>query len=136
MSCAWSAAGKEHHGMNSKTAFWYYLSLVGLLGLVILIIVWNAWLAPWETQVIPRPIEFAIFLLPLAFLTKGLVAGSTKTHAYASFTSLFYVSFGFWYLFTPLERMYGASMLLFSFMLYLGSFMYARQTMVKIPKQS
>lgn len=122
--------------MKIKTTFWYWMSIIGLIGLILLIIVWNAWLAPWETQVIPRPIEFAIFLLPLAFLTRGLFAGSTKVHAYGSFTALFYVSFGFWYLFTPLEEIYGAAMLFFSFMLYLGSFMYARQTMVKIPKKS
>ena len=120
--------------MKIKTTVWYWCSIVGFIGLIILIIAWNAWLAPWETQVIPRPIEFAIFLLPLAFLTKGLFGGSTTVHAYASFTALFYVGFGFWYLLTPLEEAYGAAMLFFGILLYLGSFMYARGTMVKVPK--
>jgi len=117
------------------TPVWYWLSIVGLIGLIVLIIAWNAWLAPRETQVIPRTIEFVIFLLPLAFLTKGLLGGSTKIHAYASFTAIFYVSFGFWYVFTPLEEIYGAGMLFFGFLLYLGSFMYARQTMTKQTKK-
>lgn len=117
-----------------KAVYWQGLAIAGLLGLVVLIIVWNAWLAPWETQVIPRPIEFAIFLLPLAFLTKGLINGSNTVHAYASFTSLFYVLFGFWYILTPLEEYYVAGMLFFGFLLYIGSFMYARKTMIKTPK--
>ena len=120
--------------MKIQSRTWQITAIIGLVGLFFLIIIWNAWLAPSETQVLARPIEFAIFLLPLAFLTKGVFAGSTATHAYTSFTSLFYVSFGFWYLFTPLEEIYGAVMLFFSFLMYLGSFMYARQTMVKVPK--
>jgi uncharacterized membrane protein len=85
---------------------------------------------------LPRSIEFAIFLLPLAFLTKGLLAGITSTHAYASFSALFYILFGFWFVLTPSEEIYGAGMLLFGFFLYLGSFMYARLTMTKIPKET
>lgn len=118
-----------------KAVHWQGLSIIGLIGLVILIIAWNAWLAPWETQVIPRSIEFAIFLLPLAFLAKGVFSGSTSVHAYASFTALFYVFFGFWYILTPLEEIYGAGMLFFGFLLYIGSFMFARKTMVKSPKK-
>ncbi len=121
--------------MKIQASTWQGIAIIGLFGLIISIIVWNAWLAPSETQVLARPIEFAIFLIPLAFLTRGLFAGSTSVHAYASFASLFYIGFGFWYVFTPLEEVYGAAMLIFSFMLYLGGFMYAKKTMVKPPNK-
>jgi uncharacterized membrane protein len=119
--------------MIKNALYWQWLAIIGLLGLIVLIIVWNGWLS--TPEFLPRPIEFAIFLLPLAFLSKGVLHGVTAVHAYASFTALFYVLFGFWFLFTPSEEPYGAGLLFFGFLLYLGSFMYARLTMVK-PEQN
>jgi len=112
--------------------YWQWLSMIGLFGLIVLIIVWNTWLS--TPQFLPRSIEFAIFLLPLAFLSKGILHGKTSVHAYASFAALFYLLFGFWFLFTPSEEPYGAGLLFFGFLLYLGSFMYARLTMTKPEK--
>jgi len=113
--------------------YWQWMAIIGLLGLVILIIVWNGWLS--TPEYLPRSIEFLIFLPPLAFLSKGILQGKTSVHAYASFTALFYVLFGFWFLLTPTEEPYGIGLLFFSFLLYLGSFMYARLTMVKPEKE-
>lgn len=118
--------------MLNNALYWHWMAMTGLFGLMILIIVWNGWLS--TPEFLPRSIEFLILLLPLAFLSKGVLQGKTSVHAYASFTALFYVLLGFWFLFTPAEEPYGIGLLFFGFLLYLGSFMYARLTMVK-PKQ-
>ncbi len=118
--------------MIKNARFWQWIAIIGLFGLIALIIIWNTWLS--TPEYLPRSIEFAIFLLPLAFLTKGILSGITSVHAYASFTALFYILFGFWFLLTPTEEVYGIGMLGFSFALYLGSFMYARLTMKKVKK--
>ena len=117
-----------------NSLYWQGLAIIGLLGLVILIIVWNGWLS--TPEYLPRSIEFMIFLPPLALLSRGIFQGKTSVHAYASFIALFYVLFGFWFLLTPSEEPYGAGLLFFGFLLYLGSFMYARLTMVKPEKEA
>jgi uncharacterized membrane protein len=120
--------------MIKNARFWQWIAIIGLFGLIALIIIWNTWLS--TPEYLPRSIEFAIFLLPLAFLTKGILSGTTSVHAYASFKAIFYILFGFWFLLTPTEEVYGIGMLGFSFALYLGSFMYARLTMKKVKRDN
>lgn len=112
--------------------FWNLLAIFGLLGLVVLILVWNIWLVSPKLQHIPLSIELALLLLPLAFLVRGLLYKRVEPHAYASFTAIFYAFVGFWFVFTPGEEVYGYLILLLSFCLYLGGFKFAKMEGVKL----
>jgi len=110
----------------AKGKRWYWLAVVGLMGLIFWILAWNNWLAPKELQVLPLSIELAILLFPLAFLLRGVLNAKVETHAYASFISIFYAFIGFWFAFSPNEAIYGYVLLLFTFCMYLGGFLYAK----------
>ncbi len=112
---------------------WRILTIAGLLGLIFLIIGWNGWLSP--IQKIPRSIELFILLIPLLFLVRGIFHGRYSTHVKATFPSIIYFILGVWYAFTPKEEVYGYLLILFSFMLYLGGFLYAR-TIMKRDKEA
>lgn len=103
---------------------WRAVALIGLLGLIFLIIIWNGWLTP--IQKIPRSLEMLILLTPLMFFVRGLLNGSYTRHVQAAFPALFYFLIGVWYGLTPQEEKYGYLMALFSSMLYLGGALYAR----------
>jgi uncharacterized membrane protein len=113
--------------------YWNMLAILGLLGLIALILIWNIWLVSPELQQVPLSIELALLLLPLAFLLRGILYKRVETHAYASFTAIFYAFIGFWFAFTPREEIYGYLILLLSFCLYLGGFKFAKMVGVKLP---
>ncbi len=106
---------------------WRILAISGLFGLIFLIILWNGWLSP--IQVIPRSIELLILLTPLLFFVRGLLNGNYSTHVNAAFPALLYFLLGVWYALTPGEEVYGYLLVIFSFMLYLGGFLFARTIM-------
>lgn len=106
---------------------WRISALTGLLGLILLIILWNGWISPVQT--LPRSLELFILLVPLLFFVRGLLNGNYSTHVYVAFPALVYFLLGVWYALTPQEEIYGYLLILFSFMLYLGGFMYARTIM-------
>ena len=106
---------------------WRMLAITGLLGLIFLIILWNGWLTP--VQQIPRSIELFVLLVPLLFFVRGLLNGNYSTHVNVAFPALVYFLLGVWYALTPLEEVYGYLLISFSFMLYLGGFLYARTIM-------
>ncbi len=54
----------------NKLALWRNLTLVGLLGLMALIVLWNVWLAP--VQHVPRWFEVLVLLAPLLLLVRGI----------------------------------------------------------------
>ena len=99
------------------------LAIGGLLGLVILIVLWNGWLDP--QQRVPRSIELSIMLFPLLFLVRGILGGRPPAHVHATLISLLYLSIGIWFAFTPGEEPYGYLMTTLSIMLYLGGFFVA-----------
>jgi len=113
--------------MTSNWKLWLSRSsaITGLLGLIILICVWNGWLTP--IQQVPLWLELLIFVSPLAPLVKGILSGNAATHVHATLISLLYLIFAVWYILTPQEEVYGYLMLLFGIMLYVGGFFGAKQ---------
>jgi uncharacterized membrane protein len=112
--------------LQRKRKIWHWFSMIGVFGLLLWILLWNALLAPKALQALPLSFELALLLLPLAFLVRGILYGKVSTHAYASFAAIFYMFIGFWFTFTPDEMLYGLLILGFSSCLYFGGFFYAR----------
>lgn len=103
---------------------WKGLGITGLLGLILLITIWNGWLTPY--QQIPRSIELVLLLTPLMFLVRGMLRGNAKTNVYGILWSLFYASLGVWYITSEMEQGYGIGLTAFSVLMYIGSFLTAR----------
>lgn len=108
----------------SKPGLWRNLTLVGLLGLIILIVLWNTVLA--KVQYVPVWLELLFLLAPLLVLLPGVLRGSPKTHVYAILVSLLYLVLGIWVVIDPQERLYGYGLIVLSVCLYTGAFMSAR----------
>ena len=112
--------------MKNLIGLWRACAVSGLLGLIVLIVVWNGWLSP--TQQFPRSIEILLLLLPLLPLVRGIIRGSNRSHVFSILVALLYATLGVWYLFSPHEAIYGWLMILASTLLYIGGFMSAKLT--------
>ncbi len=104
------------------TTFWRALAAIGILGLVILIVVWNSWLTP--NQVYPRSVEILFFAGPLLFFTRGILNAQRYTFVVITMVSFAYMLMGVWYILSADEKTYGYLLLLFSFLMFLGSLMH------------
>lgn len=101
------------------TTLWRAFAAIGILGLVILIVLWNGWLSP--VQEIPRSIEIAIMVLPLLFFVRGIMHGQRDTFIAVTLLSFPYALLGIWYSYSAQEVIYGYLMLLGSLFLFFGS---------------
>lgn len=116
--------------MNVKhLKLWHAFAIVGLLGLIALIILWNGWLAPEQTS--PKSLEITIFTLPLLFFVRGVLHGRYQTLVLVMFIALIYALLGTWYAFTPNEGIYGTAMVILSTLLYTGAYRYTRTIMIR-----
>lgn len=116
--------------MNVKyLKIWHALSIVGLLGLIALIILWNGWLTPVQTS--PKSLEIAIFTLPLLFFVRGVLYGRYQAHVLVMFIALLYALLGTWYAFTPGEGLYGSLMIILCTLLYVSAYRYTRTIMIR-----
>lgn len=104
------------------TTLWRALAALGILGLAILIVVWNSWIAP--VQVYPRSVEILFFAGPLLFFVRGILHARRYTMVIITMVSFAYVLMGVWYILSEDEKIYGYLLLLFSFLMFLGSLMY------------
>jgi len=104
------------------------ITLIGYFGLLALIINWFTWLAP-PVQV-PRSLVLAALAIPLLFPLRGILHAKRYTHQWVGFLSLLYFIIGVdvWYNRIEIESLLGASMVLFSLLLLIGSSVYARYT--------
>ncbi len=105
--------------MKDITVFWRLLAALGILGLIILIVIWNGWLTP--VQQIPRSIEIAVLVAPLLFFVRGVLHGKRDTFIVVMLLSFPYVLMGIWYVFSKQEVLYGVLMMVFSLCLFFGS---------------
>ena len=105
-------------------ALWRNLTLIGLLGLIGLIVVWNLGLA--KVQHVPVWLELLLLLPPLLLLVPGIWQGKAKTHVHAVLVSLLYLTLGIWIALDPQERVYGYALITLSVCLYAGGFMSAK----------
>lgn len=104
------------------TTLWRALAAIGIIGLVILIVVWNSWLTP--VQVYPRSVEILFFAGPLLFFTRGILNAHRYTFVVITMVSFAYILMGVWYILSAEEKGYGYLLLLFSFAMFLGSLMH------------
>ena len=111
---------------------WQWLTTLSLLGLIVLITLWNGWLTP--VQHIPRSIELLMLLAPLLFFVRGILNKRYDSYVQVTFPALFYFLLGIWYSLTPQEVGYGILMTLLGLGLYLGGFFSAR-TLMKQDKE-
>lgn len=104
------------------TVLWRALAALGILGLAILIVVWNSWLTP--VQVYPRSVEILFFAGPLLFFIRGILHARRYTMVVITMVSFAYVLMGVWYILSADEKIYGYLLLAFSFLMFLGSLMH------------
>ncbi len=104
------------------------LTLIGYFGLLVLILNWFTWLSPPER--VPRSIVLAALTIPLLFPLRGIIHSRRYTHQWIGFLSMLYFIIGVdvWYNHQALEKYLGASMVILSLLLMVGSSMYARYT--------
>ena len=102
----------------------YFLSVLSLLGMMILVIVWNGWLA--TEQSVPRSFEIAVFCIPLVLFLRGILNGKRAMHVALMVLAFFYFMAGISFVVTPDERAYGIVMTLLSLGMYLGGYYYAK----------
>jgi len=112
---------------SSALKRWQWLTTLSLLGLILLIVLWNSWLTP--VQHIPRSIELLLLLTPLLFFLRGILHKRYDSYVQVTFPALFYFLLGIWYALTPQEVGYGIGMTLLGLCLYLGGFFSARTIM-------
>ena len=104
------------------TTLWRALAALGILGLVILIVLWNSWLTP--VQEYPRSVEILFFAGPLLFFIRGILHARRYTMVVITMVSFAYVLMGVWYILSIDEKVYGYLLLAFSFLMFLGSLMH------------
>ena len=101
---------------------WRALAAIGILGLAIVIVVWNSWLTP--VQVYPRSVEILFFAGPLLFFIRGILHARRYTMVLITMVSFAYILMGVWYILSADEKTYGYLLLALSFLMFLGSLMY------------
>ena len=101
------------------TVFWRVLAGIGIIGLILLAVIWNGWFAP--VQVIPRSIEIILLVAPLLYFLRGVLHGNRDTFIIITLVSFVYGLMGIWYAYSAEEQTYGYLMLLFSLLLFFGS---------------
>ncbi len=100
-----------------------YLALTGYGAILLLIILWNAWLAPSEKY--PTGLILIILLIPLLIPLRGLLHGRPYTYAWVSMLSLLYFILGVSDAYSdPVDRIYGWLMIAFSLMLFCGAILF------------
>lgn len=104
------------------TTLWRALAAFGILGLIVLIVLWNSWLTP--VQQYPRSIEILFFAGPLLFFIRGILHARRYTMVVITMVSFAYVLMGVWYILSADEKLYGYLLLAFSFLMFLGSLMH------------
>lgn len=98
------------------------MAALGIIGLVVLIVLWNSWLTP--VQVYPRSVEILFLAGPLLFFTRGIMHARRYTMVVITMVSFAYILMGIWYILSVDEIIYGYLLFAFSFLMFLGSLMH------------
>ena len=75
-----------------KARLCHALTLLGYLGIMVLLIAWYGWLAP--PQVFSAPVVILTLGLPLFLVLRGLLHARPRAVAWSLFLSLFYFTHG------------------------------------------
>lgn len=116
----------------TRSRLWHLCSLFGIFGLIVLLMVWEIWLAPSAANskgliVLPRSLVLLLMVVPLLFPLRGILYGRPYTHAWASFLALFYFLHGVGEAWAGTDTAWlGMLEILFSVMLFVGAILFAR----------
>ena len=105
-------------------SLWRWLTIVGMLGLIVVIILWNGMFT--TVQYMNPALEMSILIAPLLFFIRGIFHADRDKHVAISLLSFVYFCLGIWFIFAPHEEIYGYLITVLSLCLYLGGFFYAR----------
>ena len=103
----------------------YWLAMLGYIGLIALILIWNIWILP--ANEIGISLILMIMAAPLLFPLKGMLKAHRYTFAWGSFLALAYFSYGVmeaWA--SPTHADYGLLMVVFSLMWFGFALAYVR----------
>lgn len=78
--------------LNSQLRLYYWLTLSGYLGIMVLLLAWYGWLAPPET--VPAKVIIVVLALPLFAPLRGLLHARPYTVAWSLFIALIYFIHG------------------------------------------
>jgi len=111
--------------MGRRTRAAYLVSLGAYFCLFVLLVAWNAWLAP--SAHFPVALVLLVMVTPLMFPLRGLLHGKPYTHAWTSFLVLLYFTHGLVEAYVnPAERLYAGAEALFALGLFSATVFYAR----------
>jgi len=111
--------------MNIKPIYYHYLALSGFFGLFALLMLWPTVLAP--SVHFPVALMLLFTVTPLLLPMRGLLAGNTKSCAWAAYISLFYFVHGSVEAYaSATERLYASLEIMLSLLLFLGATLYVR----------
>ena len=111
--------------MSRRTYAAYLVSLSAYFCLVLLLVAWNAWLAP--SAYFPVALVLLVMVTPLLVPLRGLLHGKPYTYAWTSFLALLYFTHGVVEAYVnPAERLYAGVEALLALGLFSGSVLYAR----------
>lgn len=100
-------------------------ALAGYFGLITLLLLWFAWLAPPRQA--PPILAGLLMVLPLLAALNGVIRGRAYTHAWLSLLALAYLTHGLLEALTsPALRPLAALEVILSLCLYLGAAFFAR----------
>lgn len=115
----------------TRLSFYNLLALVGMIGTILLVILWNGWLTP--IQETPRSIEILLWVAPQLVFLYGVLNKRYYPHVYITFVALFYFVAGVSYAFSLQEQVYGYGLIVLSLLEFLGGFYFA-YTIMKADK--
>lgn len=101
-----------------------WLTLSGYFGLMIGLYIWHLLINQTEAHLIS--IIILTQLGPLMFPLRGLLKGSTYTHAWSIYLAIFYFIVGIWYAGASETLMIGLYVTAFSLLFFVGTVLYTR----------
>ncbi len=111
--------------MGAPTRTARYLTLISYFGLLLLLVVWNTWLAP--SLRFPTALVLLVFVSPLLLPLRGLLHGRPYTHVWTSFLALAYFAHGISEAYVdPRDRPYAVLEVALSLALFSSCLLYAR----------
>ncbi|WP_448213388.1 DUF2069 domain-containing protein [Colwellia sp. MEBiC06753] len=99
------------------------IALAGYFGLVIFMPIWLVFLEPSSLGTI---LAICLFVLPLVFPLKGLLAGNPYTYAWSNFIVMWYFLHSLTSLWVSTNKVYPAIELILASMMFFGGTYYAK----------
>ena len=108
-----------------STRYYLYAAYLGYFGLFFLLMAWHTLLAPSAT--FPVALVLIVTVTPLLLPLRGFLHGKSKSCAWMAYVSLIYFIHGIVETSAnPAERLYAASEVFFSLLLFLGATFYVK----------